>query len=292
MMNTAHSWGSCGHSTCNATIRGVLAALALALVLLVSWQAFDSAAMRTAWRDGSSDTDIMRAAEEETVDNLMAVIARGANVNAKSDAGAWTPLMRAAVCGNDECCRALLARGAEVNATTSFGWTPLMFVALTGRDATARTILRAGADVNFATPQGRITALKVATREGNRRIAHDLIAAGARLDATDATGRTLLHFAADCPDPIAASTLIGDLLSRGLDLDARDSAGTTPLMEAATAGNVEIVELLLRAGSDPEARNSAHETALDLAMQNGNDEVARLLELAIPASRIAFSSHQ
>jgi len=67
------------------------------------------------------------------------------------------------------------------------------------------------------------------------------------------------------------------LLEHGADVNAVQQAGYTPLLEAAQAGELEILELLLQYGADPLARGEDGQTALDLARQAGHsDIVARL----------------
>jgi ankyrin repeat protein len=236
------------------------------------WRGF-----RDAQSAGSANAALMQAAEDGSCADVTAALDfGGADANAKAPGNGWTPLMQAAASGNDECCKLLIARGADVNAATTFHWTPLMFASLAGHNATARSLIGAGADVNYATPQG-ITPLMVATREGAGGICEDLIAAGARIDVCDSFGRSLLHFAADCPDDVNGPATIRALLSRGLSVNACDETGQTPLMEAAIGGNLGVIDALLRHGADPLARNDAGHTARDLALQNSNEAAVERL---------------
>ena len=52
------------------------------------------------------------------------LIAKGADVNAKSDDG-WTSLHDAASIGHNEIVELLIAKGADVNAKNNYGNTPL-----------------------------------------------------------------------------------------------------------------------------------------------------------------------
>ena len=64
-------------------------------------------------------------------------------------------LITAAMEGRSDTVRALLAKGADVNAKDKYGWTPLMLAALAGRADTVRTLLANGAHVNAKWNGGR-----------------------------------------------------------------------------------------------------------------------------------------
>jgi ankyrin repeat protein len=91
-------------------------------------------------------------------------------------------------------------------------------------------------------------------------------------------GRTLLHEAA------AAGTLaiLELLLSFGADPNAKDGGGHTPLYsvgnECAVTGSADIVRALIRAGAKVDANDGVkHCTALHMAARRGNVEVAEAL---------------
>ena len=58
---------------------------------------------------------------------------------------AQTPLMEAALRGDTEKVKALLAQGADVNAKTRFGGTALMYAARNGHKEIVRILWEAGA---------------------------------------------------------------------------------------------------------------------------------------------------
>jgi len=61
--------------------------------------------------------------------------------------------------------------------------------------------------------------------------------------------------------------------------------GGTALHEAAAAGSLEIVKLLLARGVDPTIRSKQNVTALDLAREYKHPEVAAFLEKLPPPPR-------
>jgi truncated hemoglobin YjbI len=91
-------------------------------------------------------------------------------------------------------------------------------------------------------------------------------------------GRTLLHEAAAAGN----LTILEVLLSLGADANANDGGGHTPLYsvgnECAFAGGGNIVRALIRAGAKVDANDGAkHCTALHMAARRGNVEVAEAL---------------
>jgi len=66
----------------------------------------------------------------------------------------------------------------------------------------------------------------------------------------------------------------------GADANARQQKGYTPLMGAASAGSVPIVELLLRAGADKTLQSEDGQTARDVALARGHPE--QLVQLVSP----------
>jgi len=103
-----------------------------------------------------------------------------------------------------------------------------------------------------------------------------------------ATIELLLELGAD-PDhggvqiPLSAAVVTGEvpiieaLLAAGAEIDQRDEDGCTALMDAAAAGNLEMVKLLVEAGADPNAVDDLDRTALDVAQECRKRKVAAYL---------------
>jgi ankyrin repeat protein len=89
-----------------------------------------------------------------------------------------------------------------------------------------------------------------------------LVAAGAKVDARDASGSTPLHTAASEGRTAAAAFLIQEARAR---LNAHDRAGCTPLHRAAAGKHAETAAILAAAGASLCAANKLQQTPLDVA---------------------------
>ena len=98
-----------------------------------------------------------------------------------------------------------------------------------------------------------------------------LIENGARLDATDNVGRTVLHEAAQH----GANEVVAYLIEKGAQVDARTKNGLTPLHVAVNPGyfgriNIDCARTLLDHGADPNARTNAGLTPLQIMERGGS----------------------
>ena len=229
------------------------------------------------------------------------LLERGADVNARNDAGA-TALMWAVA--DIEKTRLLVDRGADVNAKSLNERTPLLIAAgEAGSAATVKLLLDKGADVNGAggSPGGQMTALTEAANAGNEEAFRLLVAAGADLKAAGPLALTLALRAGcmSCADALTKAfpqelltvTMIMSgpplglalgtpmFLDRGAAIDARDGSGRSVLMLAAAseAMTVGAVKQLLARKVNVSERTAKGETALGLARRHGNSPVVTTL---------------
>ena len=126
------------------------------------------------------NADLLKAVKEGQTEAVKALIAQGADVNAK-DLRGMTALMWAALGGHTEAVKALLEAGADVNAKGSFGigMTALMWAARMGHIDTVQALIAKGADVNAKRKDGK-SALMWAAYSGHADIVQLLKQAGAK----------------------------------------------------------------------------------------------------------------
>ena len=239
---------------------------------------------------------------------LRALIARGAQVNrAHADVTALLAATRDSYHGRAEAVMTLLANGADPRLCDRDGNTPLHHAALAAEPSIAAILIDAQAPLD-ALNRNRQSPLGSAASAGNWSLLKFLLERGAkcepaqgepallaaaavadddpqgvqmllkhkaRVDATDALGRSALMTAA----LEGHASIVHALLESGANPDLADRHGTTALMEAARAGACEALEALLAAQPDVHTRDAHGRDALLLACQSprANVRCARAL---------------
>ena len=237
---------------------------------------------------GRGETALHLAARRGRLAELKALLAAGADPNARNGAAKETPLHFAAKRGRASALKALLAAGADPNARDRRGEAPLHWAAGEGHGPLVAALLAAGADPKAPNKHGEtplhwaVPGSWIFSGRANRNHAsalRALLAAGADPNARDRLGETPLH----CAAANGHVRALRALLAAGADPNApTDMKKITPLHFAARRGHALAVKALLAAGADPEAEAvtfefGANEKPLDLAARWGNDPTVRIL---------------
>jgi ankyrin repeat protein len=248
-----------------------------------------------------ANTELISAIRSGDVSAVKALLAAGADVNARDTVGG-RPLHYAVGFGQKAIVDLLLSKGADVDGRAKDGVTPLYSAVSMGRTDMARLLIARGAEVNARTKSG-YTPLIRAAFEGDLDFVKVLLAHGADVHATDVEGRSAFVWSLsaawqsmlDWKDAlkqldateqaefrkeveklkgqwIGVSTL---LIEHGADVDV-NVGDYVPLYFAANLGDVGLVKALVDHGADlDDAR--AGETALHAAIAENHRDIAVLL---------------
>jgi ankyrin repeat protein len=252
--------------------------------------------------NGSDEWALHTAVEACDVRRAEKLLAAGAGVNARDEAGR-TPLHRAAAAGSLNCVGLLLDRGADVNVQDRRRQTPLHKASVGAHDEVVKVLISRGATVNALDDRGH-TALDAMSDIAVRRMkAADCIrdyGATARLleesgagygkevghEAPQHVGPASGRFAGQDPlrrPPLHKAAIYGGVeeaeraLGKGADADVRDAGGRTALHVSAFRGMRDRVEFFLRYGADVNAQDEAGNTPLHYTAGEGYTEVVRIL---------------
>jgi ankyrin repeat protein len=255
-------------------MRRFLSIISTAVVLSiphVSLAADPVSVMNQTQPDGT--TPLHSAVQQDRLDLVQALLAGGANVNAKNRYGV-TPLDLAATTGDAPVTQALLKAGADVKAVAPETGSIMSTAARTGSPEVIKLLLSAGADANFAESSSGQTPLMWAAAEGHPDAVNALLAGGAKAGTKAHDQQTALFYAVRRGD-IAS---VGILLAAGADVNTRTAPekpgngrgnggdqkrtgyvakyspyGDSMLVVAIMNNNFDIADLLLNKGADPNA---------------------------------------
>jgi ankyrin repeat protein len=257
-------------------------------------------------RGPSGATPFMFAAMYGDAAILEQLIAKGANVNAKNDAGATALIWAAADLAKT---RALVDHKADVNAISDDSRTPVMVAAGVANGLPiVKLLVEHGANLNpTKNTQSESSPLAQSAESADPQIMQFLIDHGADVKAS-AIGALIMSYAVECakcvdvllkqdlPKPFytpvllqvanfADAAAIRTLLDRGAVVDAQDPLGHTPLANVVGSdrANVDAAKLLIERGANVNAKSTHPNSGdtgmsiLDIAKLRGDGPVTALL---------------
>jgi ankyrin repeat protein len=237
------------------------------------------------------DAQLLRAAQHSSPTDVRALLAAGADANARASDGS-TPLLYAAHFGDTASAQALLGANADPDQTNRYGVGPMHEAALRADHGLLRTLIDAGATVDLALPQGE-TPLMLAARTSGIEAVRLLIDRGANVNVVEQwQGQTPLMYAAAHDRGEVAAALIAagaDVNARTPinDLPERESrvryyveipvAGFTPVMFAARSGANSALRALIAGKADLDAKTPEGFTPIVIALDNLHFDAAKVL---------------
>ncbi len=161
------------------------------------------------------ETALMTAARTGKLDAMKVLLDHGANVNAHDATHAQTALMWAVTENHPDAVKLLLDRGADINASTAVTITKGQYVPARPAAASGAGIIRQRA---LPTPNGGMTPLLFAVRDGNTELTRLLLDRGASIDQASGNHTTPLIIAL-LNGQVGIAT---DIVARGADVNALD----------------------------------------------------------------------
>ncbi|XP_071086322.1 ankyrin-3-like, partial [Haliotis cracherodii] len=206
-----------------------------------------------------------RVGDEETVRRVIAQSKLDINSRSKNSE---TPVMIAAKAGYVKLVVFLMKKRADMSLANKCGENILHQACRGGDIETVREVLAQDKlDINSSSKNGE-TPVMMAARAGYVELVDFLVKKGADMSLVNSGGDNILHQACRGGDIETVKTV---LAQDKLDINSRSKNGETPVMMAARAGYVELVDLLVKKGGDMSLVNNSGDNILHQACRGGDE---------------------
>ena len=204
--------------------------------------------------DFSIDERLLLACENDDTRLIELLLTLGANINYKGNVSGSQPLHVACRIGHIEVVKFLIQNGSDINGEDDEKETPIF----EAEDVDViELLLENGALLNATNSTGR-NLLHVNCECSNEDLVEFFIGKGCLIDHVDANGQTPLFEA--CRNGLMETVKL--LIAKGCDINHADVNGFTPLTEACKKDNTDVVEILLENGANIEHPDYMGETPI------------------------------
>ncbi|HXS28041.1 MAG TPA: ankyrin repeat domain-containing protein [Steroidobacteraceae bacterium] len=270
---------------------GILALGALLALSGLSIAVAGDAAPSDETASSGSSSPLIEAAKAGDQKAALALVEKGADVNARAPDGT-TALMWAAHNDEVDLTRALLKRHADFRAVNLYGTSAMQEAATGAYTQVLKLLLDAGADVDSPNAEHQ-TALMAVARTGKVEAAKLLLSRGAAINAVENWGgQTALMWAAAQSQPQMIKLLIEHHAKVNLRSAVRnwprrvtaegrplimDVGGLSALAFAARQDCIDCVKELVKGGADLNEGDPDDTTPLIIALMNMHFDLAKVL---------------
>ena len=229
-------------------------------------------------KDDTEQSAYLITTSEGYLDLLDLTLAHGAQVDDK-DSWNGTGLIRAAERGHALVVGRLLQAGIDRDHVNRIGYQAIHEAIWLGQDTrryhdTIRALVAGGVDLSRSSSDEGLTPLQMAQQRGYPGIESILRAALDPPAMPDPDAALLRAARAGDPDLAALA------LRAGADLESRDTNKRTPLLLAAINDRVDVARLLVALGANPDALDDRHDTPWLVTGVTGS---VAMLEALLPA---------
>ncbi|XP_046565261.1 putative ankyrin repeat protein RF_0381 [Haliotis rubra] len=196
------------------------------------------------------------------------------DINKGGDFG-WTPAMYAARHGHREVLHLLESEGADLTKENDDHDNIFYFAILSEDPEIVKYIVKHNTvDINRENDEG-MTPVMIAADNGFKEAFHLLVSKGADLTRVNEKRENILHHA--CRG--RGMEIVEYILTRNMveDINTRTGTGKTPLMIAASEGNKEVFDLLVKKGANLTLLDEDDKNILHFASEGGNIETVQFI---------------